>query len=129
DDLPDGEYFVAMELDYTNVIEESDETDNWLFDADTLFLQGPEPIAIDLAPSGVVASESAVTVGASTDVEVTINNLGPSDAGAYSVRFYYSSDHDITVNDVLLCTVNEAGLAANSATVVQDQCVVPELDG
>lgn len=127
DDLPSGEYFVGMELDYTNIIDESDETDNWMIDADKLVLAGP--VEIDLASSNVVASENAVKVGVSTTVAATIDNLGPDAVGPYTVRFYYSSDQNITNNDALLCTVQEAGLAGNGSAVVQDECVVPNLDG
>jgi subtilase family serine protease len=127
DDLPSGEYFVGMELDFTNIIDESNEDDNWRIDADKLVLAGP--VEIDLASSDVVASENAVKVGAATSVAVTVDNLGPDAVGPYSVRFYYSADQNITNNDVLLCTVQEAGLAANGSTVVQDQCVVPNLNG
>lgn len=127
DDLPSGEFFVAMELDYTNIIKESDETDNWMIDADKVTIIGI--VEVDLASSNVVASEYALKAGASTNVEVTIDNLGPDDVGPYSVRFYYSTDPDITTSDVLLCTVDEDGLAANTATVVQSACEVPNLDG
>lgn len=127
DDLPPGEYYVAIELDYTDVTTESNETDNALFDSDKVIIAGV--VEIDLAPSQVTASETAVKVGASTDVSATIDNLGLSDVGPYTVRFYYSSDQTITTNDTLLCSVDEAGLAANTATVVADQCVVPALAG
>ncbi len=127
DDLEDGEYYVALELDYTDVIEESDETDNWRFDADTLVIMGE--VEVDLEPSDAFASENAVKTGTETTVSVTVDNLGPDDVGPFVVRFYYSSDQNITAQDTLLCTVNEGGLAANTATVVEDQCVVPQLDG
>lgn len=127
DDLANGEYYVALELDYTNAIDESDETDNWRFDADTLVILGD--VEVDLAPSDAFASENEVKTATATDVSVTVDNLGLDDVGPYTVRFYYSSDQNITTNDTLLCTVNEPGLAANTATVVEDQCIVPTLDG
>ncbi|KIG16968.1 Fibronectin type III domain protein [Enhygromyxa salina] len=127
DDLVNGEYYVALELDYTNVINESDETDNWRFDADKLVIMGEA--SVDLAPSDALASEYAVKTGTPTDVSVTVDNLGLDDIGPYTVRFYYSSDQNITNNDTLLCSVNAPGLAGNSATVVEDQCMVPELEG
>lgn len=127
DDLADGEYHVALELDYTNIIDESDESDNWMFDPDTLVIMGE--VEVDLTPSNALANEHSVKAGLATDVSVTVDNLGPDDVGPYTVRFYYSDDQTITANDTLLCSVNEVGLAANTGTLVQNQCMVPMLDG
>jgi hypothetical protein len=127
DELANGEYYVALELDYTDVIEESDETDNWRFDADKLVIMGD--VEVDLTPSAALATDHSVKTGTATDVSVTVDNLGPDDIGPYTVRFYYSSDQNITTNDPLLCSVNEPGLAANTATVVDAQCMVPALNG
>jgi subtilase family serine protease len=125
--IASGEYFVAMELDTTNVIDESNERDNWRMDADKLKIIGPSQV--DLAPYDVSADESEVFVGYETSFSFSVDNLGPDPVGPFGVGLYYSTDQDITVDDVLICSFNEAGIAGNSTLNLQKQCVVPDLSG
>src|SRR5690606_34118272 len=89
-DVANGEYFVAMALDTSHTIDESDETDNLLIAEDKFHVNGP-PV-VDLAPKDAIAGESAVKVGVETDFSVSIDNLGPDPVGPYTVRLYYSAD-------------------------------------
>src|SRR5690606_290967 len=126
-EVANGEYFVAMELDIANSIDESDETDNLRVDVDKLVVNGP--VVVDLAPRDAIAGESEVKVGVETDFSVSIDNLGPDPVGPYTVRLYYSADQDITTGDTLICSFNEPGIAANSSVDLQKQCEVPDLTG
>jgi subtilase family serine protease len=127
DDLANGEYFVGMELDYTNNIDESDENDNSRIDADKLVVNGPS--VVDLAPASVIADENDVSVGLNTTFSFDVDNLGPDPVGPFSTKLYYSTDQTITAGDTLICTTNQAGVAANSTINVQAQCAVPNLSG
>ncbi len=127
----DGEYYVGIYLDTTDIIVESDETNNFLFDPDTMVITGnPAPEYRDLTPSNVAASSSQVFAGHTIDLAFDIENLEVDDVASYSVGLYFSSDPDITTGDIPLCTyADDDGIAGMATESHVTSCTVPALDG
>lgn len=127
----DGEYYVGISLDTMDVIAESDEGNNFLFDVDTMVIVGnPAPQYIDLNPSNVSAASSQVFEGHTLDVTFDVENLEVDDAAPYSVGLYFSTDANITTGDIPLCTYPDVdGLAGMTLESHLASCTVPALDG
>lgn len=131
EDVVDGKYWIGMSVDHTDVIVESDETNNTLFYVDMVTVTGnPAPVDIDLSPTDPLAAEHQVLQGAQESFGFTVENLGPDDVPAYNVGLYYSIDPQITAADTLICTHADAdGLAGMGQEAKQVACAVPKLVG
>nr|WP_276600756.1 MULTISPECIES: CARDB domain-containing protein [unclassified Nannocystis] len=127
----DGGYFIGMALDFTDIIAESNEANNTLFDAEQLVVwNNPKPVDIDLSPVNALATEYQVLQGAEATFTFDVANLGTGDAPAYSVGLYYSEDPEITTADTLICTYEDVdGLAGMAQEAQEVTCDVPKLVG
>lgn len=127
----DGGYFIGMAVDYTDIITESDETNNFLFDEDKLTVwNNPKPVDVDLSAANALAMQHQVLQGSQTIFDFDVANLGTGDVSAYSVGLYYSKDPQITTADTLICTHQDAdGLAGMAQEAKQVACDVPKLVG
>jgi CARDB len=130
-ELFDGAYYVGMKIDSADVIDESDEDNNVLFDPDQVIIVGnPMPGNADLSLENALAGAHAVLQGSETGFSFDVKNLAPDAVPAYSVGLYYSTDPTITTADALICTHNDDdGLAGLAEEAVQIDCVVPKLVG
>jgi M6 family metalloprotease-like protein len=97
-DLSEGTWFVGMLIDETDIIDEFDETNNYLSaritvgEPDLLISESPFP------PDAVTTAPGDTLVGSSW----TVRNAGTAPAAATSNGFYISADTVITAADQLL---------------------------
>lgn len=86
--LPDGDFYILASVDPTNVIGESDETNNLAVSASTVHITAP---FVDL--SGTLAGGGSIKAGKPVVVPVVIKNTGNVTAkGTIAVDFYASTD-------------------------------------
>lgn len=125
--IPDGSYVVGMFVDDSNVINESNESNNTCIDAN------PQ-LVIDTAPAGQadLRVNQCATVSISGNT-VALNNLNvlnsgnaTANAGAV-IRYYLSTDNSITTSDILLGSFNLPGLLAGASVNVNQSFNVSAL--
>ena len=123
--IPPGTYYMGAIADKDGTILESNESDNLAMLTGMFTVQAQIPPAPDLAaltptgPSGTQPTQSPFTMQAS------LRNSGEVDAGAFRVGMYLSSDTTIDATDVLLGSINFAGLTVNSSTQASQSVQLP----
>ncbi len=104
-----GDYYVGMILDPALKIAESDETNN-------IFIAGSIPISGPPRPDLVVSDfQIAYALGAAAgtvSVNAVVDNPGLVPSGSFDVKYYLSTDGDITTSDTLLTTVTRNSIAS-----------------
>jgi len=126
-----GEYTVGMVIDVFNEVFEFNEWDNSNLaqglDYDTFFVNltsgGFDP---DLQSGSLSTSTAPVTAGSPVSVSHLIQNVGSQPTGAFQVAYYLSRDPSWDVQDVLLSTVTQTGLAANGSMNALTQVTLPQ---
>jgi uncharacterized repeat protein (TIGR01451 family) len=88
-----GIYYLGAIADYTSVLPETSETNNWLAGNQLVLNIGPDLEAIRVT-GPITAAQSA-----SAAVTTVIKNVGLGDPGAFNVGIYLSPDPIITTND------------------------------
>lgn len=95
--FPEDFYYVGIEVDAGNVVEEANETNNTMALSPALIVGGP-----DLRVVGGSFDPAAATPGMPIQVRGKIENSGPRAAGANWIHIYLSADSTITQTDTLL---------------------------
>lgn len=113
--IADGTYKVGMIVDYTNQIEESDETNNTCRDnSPTVVIDSTPPGVADLTMSScgtLTISQSNATLS-----NATVSNIGTLTSGAGAiVNFYVSADQNISASDRLIGSIAIPSLAPNAS--------------
>ncbi|WP_163849283.1 CARDB domain-containing protein [Pseudooceanicola aestuarii] len=125
-DLPTGSYSIAAVVDPDQQIAETGpgaETDNISASAQitvTGATQGPDLVITALSlPPGPLAS------GSQADVTVTMRNQGDMDAAASRIGILWSTDAQVTTQDIAIGTAPAAALAAGEQIQVIATITVP----
>jgi hypothetical protein len=120
-----GVYHFGVIVDPMNVLGELDETNNVAFDLTPVNIDAGD---IDLQMGSVVSGDNTVDTGQLVTVSATVSNTGPDPAPVFGVRFYLSSDANITLADDLVCeAVTAAPLVGGDQVVVSKICTIPDL--
>lgn len=123
--IPAGTYFMGAIADKDGTINELDETDN-LFELTGMFTVEaqlpPAPDLVALTPTGPSGTQAT---GTAFTVEPHVRNSGEQPAGAFRVGVYLSSDDTIDASDLLLGTINMAGLTVGASSQVSTSVQIP----
>ena len=120
--LAAGDYFIRMILDPTSRINEADEGNN-VGSAQLMVVSGtPRP---DFQISGLGPPESAAA-GTTITVNASVDNLGTATSGNFEVKFYLSSDDQITSSDLMLKSVTRPKLAAGEFQAWEQSLSLPK---
>lgn len=115
-----GQYFVGVLVDETNVVSESDETNNAITAVAPIEIR--PPVNADLVPGPLILiaghdSYSPLEVAPQAHLELfnwAVSNQGGGDAQSFTVGFYISTDPTITRADRLVATRPVNGLRAGA---------------
>ena len=104
----EGPYYFGVEVDYSETVNETDETNNWLFTSTpTQIWRGAELVISQ------VSAPTQATTGTQITVSDTVTNSGVRSTGfGFTVGYYLSTDAVITRDDTLL---GERGVSALEA--------------
>ena len=114
----DGDYYVLMQIDRTDQVNEPNEANNTAAISNTLNVTGTgsSSLTIDLT-GGVVDIQSATaTAGGAIDLQWNVANVGTVPAAAFGVDFYISVDNQFDPNDVQIGTANSGGIAGGASS-------------
>ena len=108
----DGEYWIGIEIDGNNNVDETDEGNN--DDDDNIFVIGTGGGGgndVDLV-SGFfdVDPESNVQAGSTIDVQVEVDNLGSDASGSFDIDVYLSTNDNISNGDEYLGTIRASSV-------------------
>ena len=126
--IADGSYVLGVIVDYKNILDESNESNNTCFDNSPSIIIAAEPEGIaDL----IVASCGTLTVNAASAslTNVRIQNIGnlATDAGVIT-GFYLSTDQNITISDQSIGNVAIPILAPNTQTSINQNISTSNLN-
>ncbi|MCY3022867.1 MAG: PKD domain-containing protein [Planctomycetota bacterium] len=107
-----GEYMLAVLVDADNGIDEINEQNNMLFLPVVVFARG-----IDLVITNVTTTEP--DPGLTATFDVTIQNRGMTQCGAFAVGFYANQSGPPTVGQTPTAMSDVAGLAPTATTAVR----------
>ncbi len=117
--LPSGTYYVGVLIDYTNLVEESNENDN-----NTCFWEDPKIVIPNGKPNLTCKDKGEVIVQNNTlDVYLgwtTVINNGNARAGRSQIGFYLSTDQTFTTGDILFATADIPELAPGESFMIPD---------
>ncbi|MEZ6020997.1 MAG: CARDB domain-containing protein [Planctomycetota bacterium] len=123
--IPAGIYTVGAIADKDNTVNESDEDDNLFVALGTLSVNAQLPPAPDLVALTPTGPSGNMSTGTSFTVNAQVMNSGELPAGAFQVGIYLSSDNTIDSSDLLLGTINIAGLTVGSQSQVSTSVSIP----
>jgi len=113
-------YQVIAVVDALEQQTELDETNNTLASGSVaISLYRP-----DLTLTTLTAPASA-TAGRALIITNTVKNVGPAPAGAFTIRFYLSSDGTLDASDVLLGSRTVGGLAVGGSSMASTTVTIP----
>ena len=98
--LPAGDYFVGVIVDYTNVVTETNEDDN-----STCSWNSPKVHVTPAKPNLTCASPGELIVTDGTKLNfswIQVRNNGDARAGTSKIGYYLSTDRNFTTNDIFL---------------------------
>jgi subtilase family serine protease len=107
---PPGSYFLLACADDTNLVSESDESNNCLASGTRVQIGLP-----DLVEISVSSSPASASPGSAISVTDTAKNQGSGAAAASTTRFYLSADTAKSATDVLLSGTRSVGPLAAGA--------------
>jgi subtilase family serine protease len=111
-----GKYYLIAKADNTNVVAESDESNNTKYVTITI---GP-----DLVVSALTVPVTSMA-GASVNVVDTTRNSGGGSSGVSSTGFYLSSDNILDSTDVFLNSRSASALDPGSISIVTTPLIIP----
>lgn len=119
-----GTYTIGMIIDSTDVVTESDETNNSnvgeLIDKDTLIINGTT--LADLVGTSANVVQEPLIAGATFDFDYILSNIGGVSTGQpVKVSFYLSSNNTISSADYFLGDVTVASIPAGTSTTTLSQ--------
>ena len=115
-----GSYYVLFVADPTDIVAESNETNNVTYA--TLLLLAP---GVDLIPQQAQLFATNATPGFGIQAGCNILNSGTSTAPSSTLGYYLSSDQMLDASDVLLTTVTGTALGAGQTASRGATLVVP----
>jgi subtilase family serine protease len=115
--LATGSYYILSQVDPTNVVPESLESNN-------VKVSGVVRVGPDLVVSSLTGPSSAVR-GANVVVTDTTRNQGGDDAGASVTRFYLSSNSGLDAGDLLLGSRTVDALGAGASSMASTSLAIP----
>ncbi|GAB3852619.1 hypothetical protein GCM10028822_20540 [Hymenobacter terrigena] len=115
-----GSYYVLFVADPTNVVTETNETNN----VSSLPLTVVAP-TIDLTVSYPYVSPTTVASGNGANVSCYLNNLGNAVASPANVGFYLSTDNTFSANDVLVGSQANTSLYGGGYLSIYSPITVP----
>ena len=115
-----GSYYVLFVADPTNVVTETNETNNVSSVALTVIAP-----TVDLSVTYPYLSLTTVAAGASTSASCYLNNLGNAVASPANVGFYLSTDNVFSANDVLVGSQANTSLYGGGYLNIYSTIVVP----
>ena len=104
-----GTKYILFQADSTNVVDESNESNNVAYA--TIFVAEPKP---DLIITSQTAT-SAVIFDSTVSISATTKNNGNAVAGASTTKYWLSNDTTFDSSDVLLSTQNINSLSAGGS--------------
>ncbi len=123
--IPAGTYYVGAIADKDGTITESNETDNLVLSSHQLAVTHPAPPAPDLVALTPNGPSGSMPIGSSQTVEIRVQNSGELDSGAFRAGIYLSSDDTIDSADVLLGSINFAGVVTGASTQASVSVAIP----
>ncbi|MFD2721170.1 CARDB domain-containing protein [Hymenobacter monticola] len=115
-----GTYYILFAADPTNLVSETNETNNVRSLAFTVLAP-----SIDLTVSSAYASPSTVAAGNSTNVSGYLYNQGNAPASPANLSFYLSTNTTFDASDVLVGSQNTATLTSNNYVNIYSSVTVP----
>ena len=115
-----GNYFVLFVADPTNLVAESNESNN--VSSTPLLLLAP---GIDLIPQQPQLFASNATPGFGIQANCNVINSGTTTAPGSSLGYYLSTDQTLDASDVLLTTITGYALYSGQSSSRQGTLVVP----
>ena len=123
--IPAGTYFMGAIADKDGTISELDENDN-LFELVGMFtIEAQLPPAPDLVALTPVGPSGTQPTATPFTVEPEVRNSGETAAGAFRIGVYLSTDDTIDGSDLLIGSVNIAGLAVGATSQVSTSVQIP----
>jgi len=123
--IPPGTYFMGAIADKDGTINELDESDNLAEIVGQFTVQATLPPAPDLVALTSTGPTGSVSTGSPFTVSPKMLNSGEVNAGAFRVGIYLSADDTIDSTDVLLGSVNMAGLLIGASTETSTSVQIP----
>jgi len=124
-DLESGEYFVLFVADAKGEVSEADETNNVLARPISV---GEEALSgqSDLAIASVQLTSEMLYPGQSLSAEVFVQNVGTGLSGEAMLRYFLSSDSDVSSDDVEIGSGQVAPLGPDASRLESAQLVIHE---
>ncbi len=116
-----GTYYLALVVDRTNVVPETNESNNIALYKVTVSVAAKP----DLIPQAFKSAATTYAPGATVTVYGSVKNQGASTAGAFTIEWRLSSNSAISTGDVLLKTLSRSSLSAGSVTSALTSFVLP----
>ncbi|MDO7850523.1 CARDB domain-containing protein [Hymenobacter convexus] len=115
-----GSYYILFVADPTNLVTETNETNNVRSVAFTVIAP-----SIDLTVSSVYVSPSTVASGGSANTSAYLYNQGNATASPANMSFYLSTNTTFDASDVLVGSQNNASLTAGNYVSIYSTITVP----
>ncbi|MFA6925105.1 MAG: CARDB domain-containing protein, partial [Bacteroidales bacterium] len=115
-----GRYYIISYIDYTNIINETNEINNIYATPITV-----APPVIDLLIQSPVVSPTTTTPGASVSVNCYIYNSGTTNSPSSNVGFYLSIDTIFDASDVYLGSYSGGTLSAGASSSRNTSVTIP----
>ncbi|MBH8568409.1 T9SS type A sorting domain-containing protein [Microvirga sp. STS02] len=115
-----GSYYVLFVADPTNVVTETNETNNVSSVALTVIAP-----TIDLSVTYPYVSPTTVAAGGSASASCYLNNLGNATASPANISFYLSTDNVFSTNDVLVGSQTNSSLYGGGYLSIYSTITVP----
>ena len=119
-----GSYYIGAIADATGVVAESDETNNAAFSTTQCVVTTTSPKPDLMVTS--LAGPTSGQVGKSISITSTVKNQGAASTGTTSyVKFYLSTDTEITPSDIYLGQRSISSLTAGSSSSGTSTVTIP----
>ena len=107
--IADGSYFIGVIIE----ISDTNNANNTGHDNTTVTVDTPPPPpAAELVLTEVNAPSGSFAQGATISVDAEVSNTGTAASGAFSIKYYASTNSSINTSDRLIGTENRGSLAA-----------------
>jgi hypothetical protein len=104
--IADGAYFIGAVIEITD----SNSANNTGHDNTTVTVTSPP--AAELVLTEISAPSGSFAQGAIISIDAEVDNTGNAASGAFSIKYYASTNNSINTSDRLIGTENRASLAA-----------------
>ena len=97
-----GTWWVGFIIDYTDLVDEENESDNYWYFAGTIAVQVSNLYAVDYELETIERWAYLDTMYVALHMDITLINGGSIATGAFHIGYYLSKDEVITKSDVLI---------------------------